>query len=577
MERLGAKTVHGNTYYYYSKWARKDGRCRRVWQKYLGKLEDIVQAVEAGPAPLYAEVFQWGLPEALWKETQRAELVSLVDQCCRKRKQALSVGQYLAIAALNRAICPKSKRSIWEWFSQTTLRRHLPEASEKTLSSQRFWDHMDRIDKPSAASIWKTLLHNTIKREQIDVSSISYDGTNFYTFIDTFNLRCELPQRGKNKQGRNNLRQVSYALFCSADGHLPLFYDVYEGQRNDAKQFPGVLRRFIAFFRELAGQAELPETTLVFDKGNNSDDNFRLIDKLQLKFVGSAKLDQHKDLAAVPHDDSRYTPCAATDLEGTKAFRVKRKVAGRERVMLVTYNQNLFDSQWMTVQNDLAKALEKLAALRQRLEDRVAGLIKGGRAPTVASVKKQCQEFRSRQHMKKVIVTEIRQAEDGIPRLEYRVDGPALDTLSHTVLGKTLLVSNRQSWTDERIIRAYRSQYIIENVFKEMKDREVGMWWPMNHWTDSKIRVHALYCTIALLLRAVMYRRVCQTGVKLSLPRLLTELGGIREVINIAPGKRGKPRASPRTVLTKTSELQQRLLGILMGGKTGFRVTNGSS
>jgi hypothetical protein len=30
----------------------------------------------------------------------------------------------------------------------------------------------------------------------------------------------------------------------------------------------------------------------------------------------------------------------------------------------------------------------------------------------------------------------------------------------------------------------------------------------MLDWTDSKIRVHGLYCTIALLRRALMYRRV---------------------------------------------------------------------
>ena len=52
MERLEAKQVKGHTYYYYSKWAWVDNRCRRVWQKYLGKLEDIVAAVHGGgPAP----------------------------------------------------------------------------------------------------------------------------------------------------------------------------------------------------------------------------------------------------------------------------------------------------------------------------------------------------------------------------------------------------------------------------------------------------------------------------------------------------------------------------------------------
>ena len=102
-----------------------------------------------------------------------------------------------------------------------------------------------------------------------------------------------------------------------------------------------MLRRFHAFFHQLAGPgASPPETTLVFDMGNNSEDNFRLIDELNLKFVGSVKLDQHRDLAEVTNDDPRFVPCRATDLEGAKAFRVKRKVAGKDRVLVVTYSQN---------------------------------------------------------------------------------------------------------------------------------------------------------------------------------------------------------------------------------------------
>jgi transposase len=563
MERLEAKRIHGHVYYYYSKWERKDGRCRRVWQRYLGKLEDIVQAVEGGPQPTHAEVFQFGLPEALWRECQSADLVSLVDAHCPKRNQGLTPGQYLIVAAINRAIAPSSKRSLWDWFGKTVLLRHLPQASAAALSSQRFWDHMDRIDANTAAAIWKDLLQGIIRREAIDLSSLSYDGTNFYTFIDTFNLHCEVAKRGKNKQGRNNLRQVSYALFCCADGQLPLYYDVYDGNRNDAKQFPVMLRRFDQFFRELTGDtAAHADTTLIFDKGNNSEDNLRLLDKLHLKFVGSVKLDQHRDLAEVPNEDARFQPCGP-HLEGTKAFRVRREVAGKERVLVVTYNQNLFDAQWQTVQNDMSMALEKLSGLRKRLEDRVAGLIKGGQTPTVASVEKQCQTSLSRQHMKQVIRTQVRVGSEGIPRLEYCVDGPALQKLCATYLGKNILISNRDQWTDEQIIRAYRSQYLIEAVFKVMKDRRVGTWWPLNHWTDRKIRVHALYCTIGYLLRGVMHRRIQQAGVQISLPRLVTELGDIREVVSFYPQKRRRATVSSRTVLSKRSELQEKLLSIL--------------
>jgi transposase len=565
MERLEAKRVKGHTYYYYSKWARVGNRCRRVWQKYLGKLEDIVHAVEGGgPAPTCAEVFQWGLPQACWREAQRAQLVELIDQHLPKRRQGLTTGQYLALAAVNRAICPSSKRALWDWFAQSGLVRFLPNASAEGLSSQRFWDHMHKLDAATVAVIWQTLLHGVVRREQLDLSSISYDGTNFYTFIDTFNLRCVLARRGKNKQGRNNLRQVSYALFCCADGHLPLFYEVYDGSRNDSKQFPAVLERFRRFFQELAGQPEAaPETTLIFDKGNNSADNFRLLDHLGLHFVGSVKLDEHPELAAVASSDARFAAAAAPGLEGTKSFRVKKVVADRERVLVVTYNQNLFHAQWLTLQKDMERALAKLAALQQKLQDRAAGLIKGGRAPTVASVTSQAKTILRRQHLRRLIPVTIATTPQGVPQLSYAVAVETLKEVAETSLGKTILISSRLAWTDERIITAYRSQFIIEGVFKGMKDRRTGTWWPLHHWTDAQIKVHGLYCALAMLMRGLMWRRVRQAGLPLSMNRLLSELGAIKEVINIYPPKRGQQAERKQTVLTRTSELQDQLLRIL--------------
>jgi transposase len=498
MERLEAKRIKGHTYYYYSKWARVDNRCRRVWQKYLGKLEDIVAAVQGvGPAPVAAEVFQWGLSQALWQEATRAQLIDVIDRHCRKRRQGLTTGQYLTIAAINRAISPRSKRSMWDWFSRTVLRRHLSAASKAALASQRFWDHMDSVTPGAAAAIWEDLLEGVIDREQINLSSIGYDGTNFYTFLDTFNTRCGLAARGKNKQGRDNLRQVSYALFCANDGQWPLFYDVYEGNRNDARQFSEVLRRFHQFFSDLSGRKDsVPETTLIFDKGNNSAANFRLLDELKLKFVGSVKHKEHPELAAIPHTDPRFLGCSSPGLKGVKAFRVTKTVAGSERVLVVTYNPNQAHTQWLTLQNDITKASQRLAELQRRLADRAAGLITGGKRPTLAAVQKQCRTARRRQHLQDVIKVIVDEGPEGVPRVAYELDADALHRIAETNLGKTILISNRKEWSDERIIEAYRSQYLIEAVFKEMKDRTMGSWWPLNHWTDSKLRVHGLYCAV---------------------------------------------------------------------------------
>lgn len=564
MERLEAKQINGQTYYYYSKWGWVDGKCRRIWQKYLGKLKDIAKAVEGGgPAPLYAEVFQWGLPMMLWKECRLANVVPEIDRLCPKREQGMRTGEYMAIAAINRAMCPHSKRSMWDWFSQTALIRCFPHASNAALSSQRFWDHMDRIEGDTSLSIWKNVLQGVVKREDIDLSSISYDGTNFYTFIDTFNIRCEMAARGKNKQGRSNLRQVSYALFCCADGHMPLFYDVYEGNRNDAKEFPSALKKFHSFFLELSGgKCAVPKTTLVFDKGNNSANNFVLIDSLGLNFVGSVKLEEHKELAKVSNSGDKFVSCPADELEETKSFRVTKHVYGRERVLVVTYNQNLFNSQWLTLHNDIRKAVDKLSLLRQKLEDRANGLLTQGKAPTPDSIERQCKDILSRQHLKDVIKTTVGKDSDP-PRLEYVIDSEALQKLADTYLGKNILITNRADWDDVKVIKAYRSQFIIEDVFKEMKDRTTGSWWPMYHWTEAKVKVHGFYCTVALLLRALALRRVRQSGLQISIKRMLSELDAIREVVNIYPRKPRRKKEQNQTVFTRTSELQDRLVSIL--------------
>ena len=52
-----------------------------------------------------------------------------------------------------------------------------------------------------------------------------------------------------------------------------------------------------------------PQLTLIFDKGNNSKENFHLIESLKLHYVGSIKLSEVKDLAHISNQDSRWIPC----------------------------------------------------------------------------------------------------------------------------------------------------------------------------------------------------------------------------------------------------------------------------
>lgn len=566
MERLETKKIKGRVYYYYSKWAWVDGKCRRVWQKYLGRLEDWVHAIDSAPSILHAEVFRFGLPAALWLELERQEIVSIVDRLCPKRAQGLSVGEYLSVAAVNRACEPVSKRGIWDWFNGSVLRRLIPHANRAALASQRFWDHMDCVEEENIVPVWQQIIGSCLKREGLEPGQVCYDGTNFYTFIGTFNSRCNIARRGKNKQGRNNLRQVSYAVFCSREDQVPLFFDVYPGNRGDSPEFAQMVERFDGFLKSLAqgeGCIGSDGVTVVFDKGNNSLENIRRLDEQGLHFVGSVKLGEHKHLAEISNNDSRFTACKSEGLSQCKTLRLEQNVYGAPRTVVVCFNQRLFTQQLLTLNNDIATAVEKLTALKCRLEDRAEGRVKTGKAPTVQSITRQVAKILKRPFLKSIIKTAISEG----PALCFDIDTERSAEVADTYLGKKLLITSRKEWSSEEIVRAYHGQYVIEHLFRQMKDRTHGSWWPLNHWTDQKIRIHGLYCTIAALLHAMLMRRVRLAGMNISMDRLIGELDSIHEVVNaFRPKRRGKPPLT-QTTLTKRDEIQQKLVEILQLNK----------
>jgi len=176
-----------------------------------------------------------------------------------------------------------------------------------------------------------------------------------------------------------------------------------------------------------------------------------------------------------------------------------------------------------------------------------------------------CHEFwiLHRQHLRQLVQTAVTETPTGVPQLAYQAEPAAQQKLTDTYLGKTLLITSHQEWTDTQVIRAYRSQFVIEEIFREMKDRHLGAWWPLRHWTDSKIQVHGLYCTIAVLLRALLWRRARQAGLRLSMAVLLEKLGQIQQVINFYRARRANQSVTGQPVLTERDEVQEKLIGIL--------------
>jgi transposase len=554
---LTQKTIKGIKYYYAEKKERRNGKVRRVWQKYLGTLESILSAVEGEiPTPAYAEIFQFGCVAAYKNISDTIGTAEVLQEVFPKRNQGISIGEYLILAAINRGVEPVSKRSMWSWFQDTILLRLYSGMKAEMLSSQRFWDNLSLVDEVRLQEAWMKIIASTLNKKNINLKKITYDGTNFYTFIGSFNKRCSIAKRGKNKQGRKNLRQVNYALFCTREDQIPLFYDVYEGNRHDAKEFPQVISRFFSAYKDRI-DIKKGGITIIFDKGNNSETNIEHFSEgCGYHFVGSVKPSDHKDLSSIPNNDIRLQPVKDPKLEGVKAFRCKKIIYKKELTVVVTFNSNLHTTQVMTIQNEATKCLLKLSELAKKLADRQAGIVTKGRPPTKTSVVNQTAKILNGQYMKILIRPEIKMKK-GIPTLSYEYLTEVLDDLSSTILGKNIIITDNHDWKTEEIILSYRSQFVIEGVFKDMKDRRIGTWWPLYHWTDQKILVHGFYCSLSLLYRSLIMKEVHDAGIKISMTRLHHELSGIREVINIH--EKGNKKFASKSIVSKMNEVQARL------------------
>jgi len=565
MASLTKKKIGNNAYWYARECAWVDGKPKIVWQKYLGKADDIIEKVVGKPEipdPRKVVLCEFGAVAACFAMSQRIKLREIIDRHVPKRRQGLTVGTYLELATLNRVVAPTSKTGFAEWYDSTTLPRLIP-ADKRQLTSQRFWDHMGYVNEDEIRSIETELVAHIVREFGLNLRRLLYDATNFYTYIST-QTESELAQRGRNKQKRNDLRQVSLALMVTEDFHIPLFHVLYGGNINDTTEFSSVVEELVERHKAVAGECE--RVTLVFDKGNNSKDNMNQVNDSPFHFVGSLVPSQHEDLLEVPR--SKYEPVEGERFEGVEAYRTKKEVFGKQRTIVVTFNDDLFDGQVNGLGWQLKKKRSELRTLKNRLARRASGKVVKGKKPTLASVQRQVDRILSWQYHSELFDVEISE-QGGHVMLNFSTNTTAVARLHRRLFGKNILFTDNDDWNNEEIIAAYRGQYGIENAFKQMKHPVFVSWTPRYHWTDQKIRVHAFYCVLALTI-SLLQRELSRKGVEISIPKMLKNLSAIREVAIFYP--KNKVSGSPvKLSLSEMTKLQRKLFQQL--GLSRYRVS----
>lgn len=539
MGTLRKKTIKGNIYYYYVESKRIDGKPKNVNQKYLGTAEALLKLKNQASAPLqdealYSHIKSYGDVVLLYDLFARLGIVDIMDAHAAKRKQGASVGQYVMVEAINRAVSPSSTDSLQDWYAGTCLPL-LMGLPPKTFSSQSFWSNT-AVSLRQMEAMEDDILALIVAKYDIDVSEVVYDATNFFTYIDTM-ADCECAQRGHDKAKRNDLRTVGLAMMVAPGFSIPLIHETYPGNRPDSRQFLAMMGNLKKRIRKITGKDV--SITVVFDRGNNSRDNFDyLIDggDMPFHYVGGLKKNQCEALLAV--DKSRFTPLEGDGLEGQSTYRESGFEAyGQKATAIVVDNPKLREGQVQGVMRDMADASNRLEELSKRLLARSNGDVRRGRAPTVESVTDSAKGILSKEFMARVFwfrVTSRKQAVNGkekdFPLLEFGTNTSVLNEIIDRELGKTVLFTDRGDLTDGQIVTAYRNAWYVEHGFRQMKDTSHLSVRPLFHWKDERIKVHIFICVLAFRLCSLLRMELDRKGIHASIDAILDEMGKIKTV-----------------------------------------------
>jgi len=523
MVYLTRKKKKEKYYLYLEESAWVDGKSKRLWQKYLGPEDRLKDLNFHGYLTKFKEnvsikTFKFGISAALSQISKEIGIIKIINDNTNKfRAQGLSVGEYISLAAINRCVSPCSKTKLSKWFKRDWISSQF-DIEPTILNAQTYWNHFQYLSAEKLDNIELAINKAVITKYNLNLDSLFYDPTNFFTFSKGTG-EDGLLQFGHSKENRNGKRLVSYSLLCARESGVPLMHHTYPGNVQDANKFKEMPKMIIQRLKKIGRTPD--SVTLIFDKGNHSPESFKAIDRSGFGFIVSVRNSTQKELLHISQEKFIKSILIASN-KAIQYYKTSKMIYGKIRDVYVVLDSKkkkkhvaLFDE----------KLNEKILIINEYFSTRLN--MKKWRDKD--AVKEKIKLMVERNPFRNIIKFNV---SGSYGKVIFKINIDDLEKKRYIeTLGKNVLFTNRLNWSPESIIWGYREQYIVEHAFRKMKSPTSIAIRPMYHYSDSCIRAHIFVCVISLLLLSLLRLKLTRESVPISYEELLEELSSVNALM----------------------------------------------
>ncbi|MCD6197951.1 MAG: IS1634 family transposase [Deltaproteobacteria bacterium] len=530
---------HHHNYYSLVEPYRENGKNRHRVIKYLGSLtQDEVQRIRRGLAVakeleietvkvddlIFANHWRYldaAFLDGIWKQWKLSNIFPKSDG------KDVRTSEIAEILTLYHCLDPGSYLSAVDWFNKTALDRILCIDSEH-INKSRIFRELDLIEDRKE-DIERYLYRTLKKRNEDSMHIVFYDLTDSYFE----GRKCELASAGRTKSNGFRKKRVVLSLLVNSSGY-PFAWDILEDYTADVETIKGLSTQWKTEFG--FGDNEI---VLVFDRGMVSDVNLKHLELKKYKYITALDKNQIPNMQNVnierfesvneesmteqilkmgfkKYDDSTYYETVGT-------------VDGRRYVMI--FNPEMLKDQRKSRKELIQRAKDyldeenkalsgaKKSRNRDKTRDRIDKQLGAMKAKNFVGydleplvIKEEGKEINSF----RIVPKETDENREAIKKKE-RTDG--LWTIVTNTPSKG---GDKNIFTEDDLIRAYRDKNQIEQAFKDVKSFIKIQ--PFNVWTPKHVRAHYTICVLSYLLDITIANRLKEVDIGVRSPQKVYEV-----------------------------------------------------